>query len=44
VDVEVGQGLAGANKVPLWIGCGARFVFTKFEKKKNEKKQSNTKG
>ena len=29
VDVEVGQGLAGKNKVPFWIGCGARFVMAR---------------
>ena len=39
VDAEIGQGLAGKEKMPFWVGFGARFVFTKFENKtriKNE--------
>ena len=34
VDVEVGQGIIEENREPFWIGFGARFVITKFEKKK----------
>ena len=35
VDAEIGQGITGKNKIPFWGGFGARFVITKFEKKKN---------
>jgi hypothetical protein len=34
VDMEIGQGITGENRVPFWAGFGARFVLTGFEKKR----------
>ncbi|MDR1950789.1 MAG: hypothetical protein LBP96_01005 [Bacteroidales bacterium] len=34
LDATIGQGIAGKEKVPFWGSFGARFVMTKFEKKK----------
>jgi hypothetical protein len=33
VDIEVGQGLTGKERMPFWIGFGARYVID-FNKKK----------
>jgi hypothetical protein len=33
VDAEFGQGLSGKEKIPFWLGFGARFVIPKFSKK-----------
>jgi len=35
VDAEVGQGLAGKERMPFWLGFGARFVFETKKKSKN---------
>jgi len=32
IDMEMGQGITGENRVPFWAGCGARFVITRFKK------------
>jgi hypothetical protein len=34
VDIEMGQGISGQNRVPFWAGFGARFVLAAYEKKK----------
>ena len=33
VDAEIGRGLSGKERIPFWVGCGARFVITKFTNK-----------
>ena len=32
VDAEVGQGISGEQKMPLWVGFGIRFATLKFER------------
>jgi len=33
IDASVGQGMGGRNRVPLWVGMGARVVMPGFGKK-----------
>ncbi len=38
LDLTVGQGLAGANKLPVWYGIGVRLVTEFFYKKHSNSK------